>query len=47
MKVALISTEKSTAMQGIRTISSFLKQNGFETKLIFMPFRPPKQNWDD
>ncbi len=37
MKIALISTNERYVEHGLRSISSYLKKNGFETKMIFMP----------
>ena len=38
MKIALISTNTYPGDQGLRTVSSYLKEKGFETKLIFLPY---------
>ena len=36
MKITLISTSQIPKEQGLRTISSVLKKEGYEVKLIFM-----------
>ena len=38
MKIALISTNTYPGDQGLRTVSSYLKEKGFETKMIFLPY---------
>lgn len=37
MKIALISTNQRFIDNGLRSISAHLRENGFETKMIFMP----------
>lgn len=37
MKIALISTNEYFIEHGLRSVSAYLKENGFETKIIFMP----------
>lgn len=37
MKIALISTNDRFVEHGLRSISAYLKENGFETIMIFMP----------
>lgn len=37
MKIALISTNQRFIDNGLRSVSAYLRENGFETKMIFMP----------
>lgn len=49
MKIALISTNERSIEHGLRSISAYLQENGFETKMIFMPMfsRYGNENYSD
>jgi len=49
MRIALISTNERSIEHGLRSISTYLQENGFETKMIFMPMfsRYGNENYSD